>query len=163
MFCLRSWVLLLVCLINQSPLYILLFLSANYVLQRPCVYCSILLFVLVFSLFDFSADIFEPRWNENAFTTMSKTATSVLGGNATFTEAVLETASLALSAVNGTGGSIASATIDGLRQRLMAEAAPVVSATASSTMNGTNGFVWLRTLTDKFQFRIPCLDVVVRL
>ena len=94
---------------------------------------------------------------------MSKTATSVLYVNATFTEAVLETASLALSAVNGTGGSIASATMEGLRERLMAEAAPVVSATASNAMNGTNGFVWLRTLTDKFQFRIPCLDVVVRL
>ncbi|KXT05430.1 hypothetical protein AC578_11112 [Pseudocercospora eumusae] len=111
MFCLRSWLPLLVFISSASPIYILCFLSAFYWLQRPCVYCSILLFVLVFSIFDFSADWFEPRWNGNA-TALTKTVASFLGGNSTFTEVALETASLAVSAINGTGGSLASFAMD---------------------------------------------------
>ena len=64
---------------NASPIYIVLFLTATYALQRPCVYCSILLFVLVFSLFDFHADWFEPRWQPSAGgPTLTETAGSLL-------------------------------------------------------------------------------------
>ncbi|KAF7195649.1 hypothetical protein HII31_02967 [Pseudocercospora fuligena] len=159
MFCLRSWLPLLVFISSASPIYILCFLSAFYWLQRPCVYCSILLFVLVFSIFDFSADWFEPRWNGDA-TALTKTVASFLGGNSTFTEVALETASLAVSAINGTGGSLASSAMDNVRIRMASEAG---SAVITTLPNGLSAFEWIRNILDKRQLRIPCLGVVVRI
>ncbi|WPH04074.1 Hypothetical protein R9X50_00695900 [Acrodontium crateriforme] len=142
MFCLRSWVPLLIFLTNASPIYVLLFLTATYALQRPCVYCSILLFVLVFSLFDFHADWFEPRWDAIQTTkSASESISSLISGNATLADAILESASLAVTAINGTGRSIASAAIEGARQRM-----------GTGSMNGSivtnGGFEWLRTCDD---------------
>jgi len=129
-------------------------LTATYALQRPCVYCSILLFVLVFSLFDFRANWFEPRWPAST-TTASETLSSFVSGNATVSDAMLETASLALSAINGTGGSLASAALEGVKRRM--------GGGHATTPSNSNGFEWLRSLVDKKQFRIPCVDVIVRL
>ncbi|KAF2718560.1 hypothetical protein K431DRAFT_314868 [Polychaeton citri CBS 116435] len=155
MFCLRSWVPLLIFLTNASPIYITLFLTANYALQRPCVYCSLLLMILVWSLFDFSADWFEPR-SANSPSQLVAPAESWINGNSTFTDAVLETASLALSTVNGTGGSAASAVLDAIAQR--------AGVPEGAAANGSeSAFVGLRAMLEKWQFRIPCVDVVVRL
>ena len=139
---------------NASPIYVLLFLTGTYWLQRPCVYCSILLFVLVFSLFDFHADWFEPRWPSGSIAP-SDTASSYWSGNSTLTEAFMETAGMAATAINGTGGSLASAAMEGLKKRMGEGAA---NATASGS-----GFELVRGILDKKQFRIPCVDVVVRL
>ncbi|GAB7327252.1 hypothetical protein MBLNU13_g11145t2 [Cladosporium sp. NU13] len=154
MFCLRSWVPLLIFLTNASPIYVLLFLTGTYWLQRPCVYCSILLFVLVFSLFDFNADWFAPRWPSGAIVP-SETASSYFSGNATLTETLMETAGMAITAINGTGGALASVAMDGVKQRMGYGA---VNATASGS-----GFELVRGLLEKKQIRIPCVDVVVRL
>ncbi|EMC96717.1 hypothetical protein BAUCODRAFT_148281 [Baudoinia panamericana UAMH 10762] len=155
MFCLRAWVLTLIFLTNAAPIYIALFLTATYLLQRPCVYCSILLFVLVFSLFDFQVDWFEPRWrpSQEQLTSVSEALSGLISGNATVTDAIVETASLAVSAINGTGGSIASAAMEGVKRRL----------SGGHTSPATTGFEWLRGILEKKQFRIPCVDVVVRL
>jgi len=61
MFCLRSWIPILFFLhrTNASPVYLVLFISATYFLNRPCVYCSLLLAILVVSLFDFGTEWFE--------------------------------------------------------------------------------------------------------
>lgn len=174
MFCLRSWVFTLACLYvlvtqdnsrhpsltagyrtNASPIYIFLFLTATYILQRPCVYCSILLFVLIFSLFDFNANWFEPRWQPA--NSITQTATSLLRGNATLAEALEETASIALSALNGTGGSLVSMGLESARKRFAGEQQVLSAPTAAS------GFDWLRNILEKRQFRIPCVDVLVRL
>ncbi|KAK3701559.1 hypothetical protein LTR37_015413 [Vermiconidia calcicola] len=128
MFCLRNWITILVFLI--------------------------LLFVLGFSLFDFHADWFEPRWQPSTMR-FTETASSLLSGNATITEVLGETAGFAISALNGTGGSLASAALEGVKRRAVGEN-PGVAA------NG-NGFEWLRSLLEKRQFRIPCVDVIVRL
>lgn len=159
MFCLRNWIALLVFLTNASPLYVFLFLTATYALQRPCVYCSILLFVLIFSLFDFHADWFEPRLKTlSPSTSIAETATSLFSGNATLAEALSETASIALCAINGTGGSLASVAMEGMKRRIagVGEKHSVDAAVGS-------GFEALRGLLEKWQFRIPCVDVLVRL
>ena len=114
-------------------------------------YCSILLFVLVGSLFDFHADWFEPRWQPSIPST-SLTASSLLSGNTTITEALSETASIAISAINGTGGSLASAASEAVKRR----------AVEGTEISGS-GFEWLRSLLEKRQMRIPCVDVLVRL
>ncbi|KAJ9429602.1 bladder cancer-related protein BC10-domain-containing protein [Fusarium oxysporum] len=46
MFCLRSWLPLLFIPTNASPAFIFLFFICTYFLNRPCVYCSILLLIL---------------------------------------------------------------------------------------------------------------------
>lgn len=172
MFCLRNWIALLVFLYvlvpvyenmlresdyetrtNASPIYVFLFLTATYALQRPCVYCSILLFVLIFSLFDFNANWFEPRWKPPA--SITETAGSLLSGNATLAEALGETASIAISAINGTGGSLASAAMESVKRR-------AAGGNDGAQVSGS-GFEWLRSLIEKRQFRIPCVDVIVRL
>ena len=119
-------------------------------LQRPCVYCSILLFVLVFSLFDFHADWFEPRWQPST-SKITETASSLLSGNATITELLGETASLAISAING---SFASSMLESVKKR--------GSGGLVNNVND-NAFEVLRSVLEKRQFRIPCLGVVVRL
>lgn len=157
MFCLRSWLATLVFLSGLAPAYVVLFLIAHYSLQRPCVYCSILLFVLIFSLFDFRTNWFEPRWQPSSeqLLSMSETLGSFVTGNATFTDAVLETATLAVSAVNGAvNGTLAGAAMEGVKRKVGA---------GGGVGNVTNGFEVLRSVVDKWQFRIPCLDVVVRL
>ncbi|QIX02059.1 hypothetical protein AMS68_007576 [Peltaster fructicola] len=153
MFCLRSWLPLLIFLTNASPIYVILFLTANYVLQRPCVYCSILLFVLIFSLFDFNADWFEPRWPKDA-ASPTETISSLLSGNATMSDALFETAAMAVTAINGTGGSLASSAMDGIKKAFTAQ----VPGNAS-----IGGGDWIRAFAEKRQFRIPCLDVMVAL
>nr|POF11400.1 hypothetical protein CFP56_44238 [Quercus suber] len=172
MFCLRSWVPLLIFLYkfvptlglcrsladivdrtNASPIYVLLFLTATYALQRPCVYCSILLFVLVFSLFDFNADWFEPRWDPSTLNA-SETLSSFVSGNATITDAIIETASLAVSAINGTGGSLASAAMEGIKKRVGG------GGYASESASGSI-LEWSRGVLEKKQLRIPCVDVLV--
>ncbi|KAF4119535.1 Bladder cancer-related protein BC10 [Geosmithia morbida] len=68
--CARSWLPLLFIPTNASPAFILLFLVCTYFLNRPCVYCSLLLLILFFTscnwsercFFDFSAlDWYAPR------------------------------------------------------------------------------------------------------
>ncbi|OQO00044.1 hypothetical protein B0A48_14247 [Cryoendolithus antarcticus] len=139
---------------STPPIYVLLFLTATYALQRPCVYCSILLFVLVYSLFDFSADWFEPRWHD----TLSpvETASLYLNGNCTFTEAIVETVTMAGMAVNGSARAVAGGVVDGVRKRM-------VTGTALQGASIGNGTFWLRAFLEKRQLRIPCIDVLVRL
>ena len=62
-----------------------------------------------------------------------------------------ETASLAVAALNGTGGSFLSTGLDSVKRKV-----------PSGGIND-NGFEVLRNVLEKRQFRIPCVDVVVRL
>ena len=141
---------------NASPLYVFLFLAATYIFERPCAYCSILLFVLIASVFDFHGDWFEPRWPLALSTeSVKETLSSFVSANATNTDLMLETASLAFSAINGTSGTLASAALDGVRRRA-GGGAMSVGATGV-------GFEWLRGVIEKMQLRIPCLDVSISL
>ena len=78
-----------------------------------------------------------------------------MSANATNTELVLETASFAASTINGTSGALASAAIEGLRRRA---GGGIVNMGASG-----GGFEWLRSMLEKMQLRIPCLDVSISL
>ncbi|KAK8087085.1 hypothetical protein PG994_002059 [Apiospora phragmitis] len=69
MFCLRSWLPLLFIPTNASPAFIFLFFVCTYFLNRPCVYCSVLLLILFVTschwsdrcFFDFNSNWFAPR------------------------------------------------------------------------------------------------------
>jgi len=62
---------------------------------------------------------------------------------------------MAITAINGTGGALASAAMEGVKRR-MADGGANVTASGS-------GFELVRGLLEKKQIRIPCVDVVVRL
>jgi len=145
MFCLRSWLPLLFIPTNASPIFIFLFFLCTYFLNRPCVYCSFLLLILFASschwsdhcFFDFSSNWFEPRQSE------------VTLGNQT---GALEQASVLVSAMNNTAAALAGTALEEAKRRL-----------AIQTEWTGIGVEWLRSLLGKREWRVPCVDVYIRL
>ncbi|KAF2454378.1 hypothetical protein BDY21DRAFT_102540 [Lineolata rhizophorae] len=147
MFCLRSWIPTLFFLTNASPVFVVLFVSATYFLNRPCVYCSLLLAILIISLFDFGGNWFEPRSLASRVSAEPPATTSP--------SALLETVSVLASAVNSTFDALATAAMDGWRRKTP------LGGTAPEA--GAGGFDAARTLFGRKEWRLPCLDVQVRL
>ena len=93
---------------NASPVYLLIFISATYCLNRPCVYCSLLLAILVLSLFDFKANWFsQPEARNDLAETQDSTA---------FTEPTsLDMASVSLAALNESTCALINETAEAVR------------------------------------------------
>lgn len=120
---------------NASPVYLVLFISATYFLNRPCVYCSLLLFVLVVALFDFHTPWFDPPLPDTAGLALNETTP------------LLETASVFVQAAANTAQEIVKGAVDGLRGKANAGA-----------MNE-----WVKGLLGKKEWKIQCLDVLIRI
>jgi len=189
MFCLRSWIPILfflyVCNLlltafcndaklsltrtnrtNASPIYLILFISATYSLNRPCVYCSLLLAILVLALFDFGDAWFEPHYLSSASKsgTSSQTNTTTTHGTngtaegvetAAAAEILADTVSLFASAVNATASAAASMAVEGLKSR--------VGLAAPSSPSSGGWAEGARSVVRQREWRVPCLDVLVRL
>ncbi|KAK8212745.1 hypothetical protein IWZ01DRAFT_278013 [Phyllosticta capitalensis] len=151
MFCLRSWIPILFFLTNASPVYLVLFISATYFLNRPCVYCSLLLAILVIALFDFNTSWFEPNTRYNP--EPSRNASSAPSNTTFMTDLAMETVSLAASATNETAGALVSAAMDMFSRSKRAPDAQV-SAGAAELSKG---------LFARKEWKVPCMDVIVRL
>lgn len=117
-------------------------MSATYFLNRPCIYCSLLLFILVVALFDFQTPWFEPPLS---------TGTTPENGTGSLGESVFETAAVFVSAANNTAQALMKAAVDGLKEKIGGEQASAVEGTE-----------WAKGLWGKKEWRIPCLDVLVR-
>ncbi|RBR13255.1 hypothetical protein FVER53590_09730 [Fusarium verticillioides] len=138
MFCLRSWLPLLFIPTNASPAFIFLFFICTYFLNRPCVYCSILLLILFLTscnwsdrcFFDLGSNWFLPRpiTPDVAFTSPS-------GEDLTFNSTVLDMANTTVAAI------IKSASDDLAARR--------------AEWSGL-GIEWLRNLLGKREWRIDC-------
>jgi len=154
MFCLRSWIPILFFLTNASPIYLVLFISATYILNRPCVYCSLLLAILVISLFDFNSSWFEPRYSHPSrlFAVAPPPTTAPYNGSALLPSAIMDTLDFVGGVINGTATSVVGSVIDSLKGKQ----APEVSV-----VNDTVG-EWVKTLLRK-EWRISCFDVALRL
>jgi hypothetical protein len=174
MFCLRSWIPILFFLYvpdtsdtkkttdtrrtNASPIYLVLFISATYILNRPCVYCSLLLAILVISLFDFNSSWFEPRYSHPsrlfAVPPPPPTTAPALYGNASslLPSALMDTLDFVGGVINGTAMSAVGSVIDSLKGR---------SSPEVSVVNDTVG-EWFKSLLRK-EWRISCFDVALRL
>ena len=97
-----------------------------------------------------------PAMHQPYGSAISETATAFFssagGANSTFTGALSNTTSALMSSFNGTGESgLNGSAIEALRRKLAGGA------------GSANGLEWLRGLLEKRQFRIPCVDVIVRL
>lgn len=149
---LLSWLPLLFIPTNASPIFIFLFFVCTYFLNRPCVYCSFLLLILFASschwsdhcFFDFSSNWFEPR--QHSFDRSSNTTNSSLSNPA------LETFSIYAGALNSTAAAMAGSAFEGTKRRL-----------AMRTEWTGIGVEWLRSLLGRREWRIPHVDVYVRL
>ncbi|KAH7117765.1 hypothetical protein B0J11DRAFT_91057 [Dendryphion nanum] len=150
MFCLRSWIPILFFLLrtSASPIYLVLFISATYFLNRPCVYCSLLLFILVVALFDFSTPLFE--------TPLSDTTEIALNGTTPFRDTILETAGVFVSAANQTAQAVVKAAAASLKEKLVGES-------HASASGETVESEWVKGLLGKKEWRVPCLDVLIRM
>jgi hypothetical protein len=138
---------LLICRLrtNASPIYLILFISTTYFLNRPCVYCSLLLFILVVALFDFHTPWFESPLPAEA------AAELAVNGTTPFRDSMFETVTVFAEAANHTAQALFKTAVDGLRERTVPSG------------NGSAGYEWMKGLVGKKEWRIPCLDVLIRL
>jgi len=162
MFCLRSWLPLLFIPTNASPIFILLFFVCTYFLNRPCVYCSFLLLILFASschwsdhcFFDFSsASGFFVSPPSTSYLTSNFSSSNgnitTIDTNATSTTSMVEDMLVFVSAMNSTAAALAAATLEEAK-RFRPEWTGI-------------GVGWLRSLLGRREWRLPCLDVYVRL
>jgi hypothetical protein len=119
---------------HASPVYLVLFISATYFLNRPCVYCSLLLFILVVALFDFHTPWFDAP--------LTETSEVALNG----TSSMLETAEVFAQAANHTAQALFTGAVEGVKGK-----------GSGPAMNE-----WVKGLLGKKEWRIQCLDVLIR-
>lgn len=120
----------------------------TYFLNRPCVYCTLLLLILFTSschwsdhcFFDASANWFEPRPLPAADTAAHTNATAGLA------------AEVLAEAVNGTAKTVGGAVLQEIHKSL-----PV-----RPEWTGL-GLGWLRSSLGRREWTLPCVDVNVRL
>ena len=151
----RSWLPLLFIPTNASPAFIFLFFVCTYFLNRPCVYCSFLLFILFLTscnwsdrcFFDLSSNWFQshpPPAYAPAGTPAETGANSTVAADLNGT-----TAALAAELLSSAAGALLGAAADGV-------------ASARAEWTGL-GMEWLRSLLGRREWRIDCLDVSIRL
>ena len=130
-------------------MFLVLFLSTTYCLNRPCVYCSLLLAILIAALFDFNTDWFAPP----------QTALSL---PAVTNSSVEETK---LSDVVGESAALLTGALDGTVKSLLRGTTTRGSSQMAQTGHDWSGFglSWLREAVNSGELRIDCLNAAVRL
>jgi len=154
MFCLRSWLPLLFIPTNASPIFIFLFFICTYFLNRPCGYCAVLLLILFASscnwsdhcFFDFSGDWFSPRSPPSSVPAIPDL------NSTTCSNQTLDVLSLCTDALNNTTAALAGAALEEAKRRLVVR----------TEWTGL-GVEWLRSLLGRREWRLPHLDVYIRL
>ncbi|KIM98969.1 hypothetical protein OIDMADRAFT_166524 [Oidiodendron maius Zn] len=152
MFCLRSWLPLLFIPTNASPIFIFLFFVCTYFLNRPCVYCSFLLLILFASscywsdqcFFDFSNNWFEPRPQQSIL--------SDFFNHSNLTNQTLSQVSIYAGALNNTALALAGTALEEAKRQMVLRA----------EWTGL-GVEWLRSLLGRREWRLPCVEVNIRL
>jgi hypothetical protein len=127
-----------------SPVYLVLFLSATYFLNRPCVYCSLLLFILVVALFDFHTPWFDPP--------LAPAAELALNGGTSLRDTAFETASVLAQAANQTAHALVQGAVNGIRQKIG----------GSGPGSAGKEYEWVKGLLGKKEWKLQCLDVLIR-
>ncbi|KAL8759433.1 MAG: hypothetical protein Q9184_003627 [Pyrenodesmia sp. 2 TL-2023] len=142
MFCLRR--------------FVISFFVLTYFLNRPCIYCSVLLLILFISscywsdqcFFDIHSNWFEPRH----ISSTGPNPLSEAGGPPGHVNFTGEEASFLVQTVNETASALAGAAVEGLKRR----------AQIRSEWTGV-GMEWIRSWLGAREWRVPCLDIYIRL
>lgn len=155
--------------LSLSPIHLTIFLLLTYFLNRPCIYCSLLLVILFAS---------SCHWSGRCFVDFSHTPAkegiqgSYVGwfwpriysqpirhsgspepSNATMVSFLGEIA-------NNTIAALANAAIDGTKQKLVRSNASVERIVPYSAGIGIQ---WLRRLLGRHEWTLPCVGVNIRL
>lgn len=138
----------------------------TYFLNRPCVYCSILLLILFVTscywsdrcFFEFSSNWFAPRITSAAFETWID---SHYPANAT----VVNSTAVMVTTADPAGYSIFnSTTMETLNTTASALAGIAADEITRKRSEWTGlGIEWLRSLLGKREWRIECMDLNIRL
>jgi hypothetical protein len=108
------------------------------------VYCSLLLTVLVISVYDFHNNWFEPQANP---------ASLSQAGNKTTTATALEdNLAVATSVLQSAAASVVQLATEGFARKTGLNMQPQISVAE-----------WLKEILGKKEWRIPCIDVAVRI
>jgi hypothetical protein len=159
----RSWIPLLFIPANASPAFIFLFFVCTYFLNRPCVYCSILLLILFVTscywsdrcFFEFSSNWFAPRMTSAAFESWIDSyyaANATIATNSTAPAVAMDYSifnSTAIETLNTTASALAGIAADEIARK-------------RTEWTGL-GIEWLRSLLGKREWRIECMDLNIRL
>jgi hypothetical protein len=135
----HSWLPLLFFPTNASPIFIFLFFICTYFLNRPCNYCLLLLLILFAS---------SCHWADHCFFDFSS---NWFEPRQTSNPAMDEVSILA-AALNNTAAALAGSALEEAKRRL-----------ATQTEWTGLGVEWLRSLLGRREWRIQCMDIVVRL
>lgn len=140
-------------------MFIMIFFVCTYFLNRPCVYCSFLLIILFASscqwsdhcFFDFSSNWFEPRSllpsNQPATACSNMTLSNMTRVNET-----IEAAVVYAGALNQTASTLGGVAFEELKRRLPTH----------GEWTGM-GVGWMRSLLGQNEWRLPCIDIYIRL
>lgn len=137
--------------------FIVSFFFLTYFLNRPCVYCSVLLLILFVSscywsdhcFFDIHSNWFEPRHLSSPLPNPLTQASE--WSRATGWYSATETSFLA-TAINQTTTALAGAAVEELKRRV--DIRPEWTGI---------GVEWIRSWLGAREWRLPCLDVYIRL
>ena len=158
--------------LSLSPIHLTIFLLLTYFLNRPCIYCSLLLVILFASschwsgrcFVDFShspaeeggfgsyADWFWPRIYARTLRHDSPTERS----NATMVDFLSEI-------TNSTIAALANAAIDGTKRKFGTPTTPTTSVERFMPYSAGIGIQWLRRLLGRHEWTLPCVGVNIRL
>ncbi len=133
--------------------FMISFLILTYLSTRPCFYCTILLLILFASschwsdncFLDLNANWFEPRQFSSTLPNPLPQAT------AADRQTCKSDASFITNAINETASALAGIALETLGRKI-----PKTEWTGI-------GFGWLRSLLGTREWKIPCLDILVRL
>lgn len=137
--------------------FVVSFFFLTYFLNRPCIYCSVLLLILFISscywsdhcFFDIHSNWFEPRHLSSPLPNPlpAPLHPTRYSGNSTS-----EQASFIATVVNDTAAVLAGAAIEELKRRM--DVRPEWTGI---------GVEWIRSWLGAREWRLPCLDVYIRL
>ena len=157
----HSWLPLLFIPTNASPIFILLFFLCTYFLNRPCVYCSFLLLILFAS---------SCHWSDHCFFDFSNTSNFFLSPSYSYPPSASEL----IFGANGNNGTVVDGDSRNLGDMLLIastlnETAKALALAAFEEARRMRpewtgiGVGWLRSLLGRREWRLPCVDVYVRL
>jgi hypothetical protein len=152
--------------LSLSPIHLTSLLILTYILNRPCIYCSLLLIILFASschwsgrcFFDFSTskygygDWFIPRLYTQS-THLNNTMSNGTAEDETFVHFVNEIASQTISVLAG-------AVVEEFKIRAQHPSAAIGRNLTEPIGIGT---AWLKSIFGRSQWTLPCVNVVVRL
>ena len=155
--------------LSLSPIHLTIFLLLTYFLNRPCIYCSLLLVILFAS---------SCHWSGRCFVDFGHVPTEdgIVGSYVTwfwpriYSQAIKNSGSPEVGnttvvgflgeIANSTIAALANAAIDGTKQKFVRSSAGVEKIMPYSAGIGIQ---WLRRLLGRYEWTLPCVGVNIRL